>query len=107
MNIVHLVVSVVLCTFVHSSLCVECWDYDYGTSVHGIGHIQDFIYCSNAQSKIVSYYACTIPYVMLPVQQIRKTFPSVHLINWACTAECQVNSIHPKIQVHGCTSGEY
>ena len=81
-----------LCTCVHYSLCVECWDADYQISIHGIADIQDFMHYHNSESTIVNYYACTIPFVRLPVHKILQTFPSVKLINWACTAECYVTS---------------
>ena len=68
-----LVISFVYVVFVSYSLCVECWDTDFQTSVHGISEIQDFDYCHNTDSIIVNYYSCIIPFVNLPLNRITKT----------------------------------
>ena len=101
------VLSLVYLVFVSYTLCVECWDTNFQTSVHGISEIQDFDYCHNSGSVIVNYYSCIIPFVRLPVNRITKTFPSVTIVNWACRAECYVEASNLKIEVRGCTAGEY
>ena len=60
-----LVISFVYIAFVSYSLCVECWDTDFQTSVHGISEIRDFDYYHNTDSIIVNYYSCIIPFVNL------------------------------------------
>ena len=93
--------------FVKYCTCVECWERDFETSVHGISEVQDFKFCHNKDSVVVNYYSCIIPFVKLPVNRITKTFPSVKIINWACRAECYVEASNLKIEVRGCTAGEY
>ena len=107
LNIVLLIFTFVLCIFIHYYMSVERWDNGFQTSVYGLTHIQDFDYCKNTQSKVISYYECSIPYGRLPLPRILKTFPSAKIINWACISDCFADSSDEKIQIRGCTSGEY
>ena len=109
-KILNNVLSVIICIYfmsVRCTVCVQCWNTSFGTSVHGISEIEDFRYCHNAQSVIVNYYSCNIPFVKLPVAIITKTFPSVKIVNWACRTECYVDTSKLKFKVRGCTEGEY
>ena len=36
------VLSLLYLVFVRYTLCVECWDTNFQTSVHGISEVQDF-----------------------------------------------------------------
>ena len=101
------VIYLIYCFFVSYSTCVECWDRDFETSVHGISLPQDFDFCHNEDSVVVNYYSCHIAHVRLPIRRIMKTFPSVKIVNWASDSKCYVELKEVEIQVRGYIEGEY
>ena len=42
----------------------------------------------------------------LPIEKIAKIFPSVKILNWACTGECRVDVANVNIEVTGCPTGK-
>ena len=102
----------VLVTFMNifHSFCVDCTNSRYGTTIHKIYGLQEFLdnifFCHNSESKIITYQECHIPRVLLPMDKIKKNFPSLHLLNWRCTGDCYVYVKDMNVKFRGCVIGK-
>ena len=56
---------------------------------------------------IRTYTNCHVNYVNLPIDEIVRSFPSVRIINWACTGDCYVRDSIDEINVKGCRKGKF
>ena len=56
---------------------------------------------------IRTYSNCHMNYIKLPIEEIAKMFPSVSIVNWACTGECRVDLTNVNIAVKGCLLGNF
>ena len=73
----------------------------------GCGPKSSNIFFCKDDKVIRTYTKCHVNYVKLPVDKIMISFPSVRIINWACTGECYVLRSTDEITVQGCTEGKF
>ena len=73
----------------------------------GRGPKSSNIFFCKDDKVIRTYTKCHVNYVKLPVDKIMRSFPSVRIINWACTGECYVLRSTDEITVKGCTEGKF
>ena len=73
----------------------------------GRGPKNSNIFFCKDDKVIRTYTKCHVNYIKLPVDKIMRSFPSVRIINWACTGECYVLHSTDGITVKGCTKGKF
>ena len=77
------------------------------SSFDGRGPKNSNIFFCKDDKVIRTYTKCHVNYIKLPVDKIKRSFPSVRIINWTCTGECYVLQSTDEITVQGCTEGKF
>ena len=76
------------------------------SNFNGYGEHNSNIFCKG-NVVIRTYSKCHVNYIKLPIEEIAKMFPSVRIVNWACTGECRIDLANVNIAVKGCLSGTF
>ena len=76
--------------------------------VEGLEGCEDFtdflIRCGDEKIKILIYEKCYVGYVSLPIDKIKKSYPSMRRLYWLCNGMCVYQRTN--IFVEGCMQGE-
>ena len=76
------------------------------SNFNGHGEENSNIFFCKGKSVIRTYNQCHVNYIKLPIEDIVQRFPSVRIVNWACTGQCRVDLARVEIAVKGCLLGE-
>ena len=113
MNFISLLVIFVVTSCIYENVdsnLIECMTEGHEVVIlnfDGRGPKSSNIFFCKDDKVIRTYTNCHVNYVKLPIDKIMRSFPSVRIINWACTGECYVQRSTDEITVKGCTEGKF
>ena len=109
-GVIVLMLFLLCCTLTVVSSLIECQSEGIEILIskfNGHGKQNSNIFFCKGKSVIRTYNMCHVNYIKLPIEDIVQRFPSVRIVNWACTGQCRVDLARVNIDVKGCLLGEF